>query len=112
MGAQLNRSEPTLDLLAQVVAVGVPCDGSLFEDVGPEVRNHITGIDGSSEPDSGLVALAVEVGRHDERFVGERVVAGQKGGAPGTELVLQAAPERRKAIWVCEQEHGASPVGD
>ncbi len=109
--AELDRSQPALHRLHEVVAFGVPVERSAFDDLAAELGDDVVGVDHGGEPDPGSLAVAVEVGSDDEQLIGERVVVGKPGARSRSELELAGPSPGGQPIGISEQEHDARSVG-
>ena len=100
--AELDRSQPALDRFHEVVAFGVPVERPAFDDLAAELGDDVVGVDHGGEPDTGSLAVAVEIGSNDEQLVGERVVVGQPGGRSRSELELAGSSPGGQPIGISE----------
>ena len=101
-------AESRLDPEHEVVALLVPDERLAPLDVVGEGHLELLGIEACGETDAGTGAIAVEVGRDDERFASERIVLAHPRAAAGAQLELAelAAPDR-DTIGEAERQHAA-----
>ena len=75
-GAEVEAVEGAGHLLDEVVALEVPAEAAVLAHGVAGDGEHLVEVEGGAEADAGAVALAVEVGGHDER----RRASGSSGG--------------------------------
>ena len=109
---EFHVAESAFESLDDVASLAVPHESVSGLYGCTECCGHFVGIDACRKAQAGVLAIAIYVGRHDERFVGQRIVFGNPRAHASAQLKLTglAAPHS-KPVGICQHQHCASAIG-
>ena len=109
---QEHSAQACLAAQHEVIALLVPLDRFATLDLVGQRGDHVLHVERSTDADARVVAFAVEVGRHDEPLVRQRVGGRRPRRRTGAQLKLAGlASAHGHTIRVGEGEHDATALG-
>ena len=107
--AEPQRVETALDAHDEVVAVGVPHEPAVLDDV-VQHPGDLERLDRGTEPDASARPLAVDVGGDEKVGAGEWVVVGHPRAGAGAHLELTRSAPRREPVGEPGEQEQSGPV--